>query len=486
MTTSPHTNYQSDEISLRDLYLIIKKAFLPAVIISVLVGAAAFVYVSMQPKTYTAEATTLVTPLIAEPSFNLGEETLRVASGTAVSYEAYEAIAFSRRVINNVLAAVPEYDKGATELRKQFELKKLVGPANVTQTAPLSVIHTAEHTDAEVAAKLADEWANITIRTVSESMLDDMRPIVTATTEALAAAEIALEKADEALRIFEESSSLALIEQEYRALSDEFFAANQTLRSTRSKRNALSNQLQSLEVSLAEERVLSLIDSTNEASFLARANGILSSEQAKESPMFTAGLVVLGENLLAANASAEVRRAVAELRERTSSQAIADMRLAVAQQNGSSNTSGSSMVRSVVDELRVATFETRGALNATEATIESATEQIEWLENRMSELRVQLSEMRVTAENLKRDATLARSAYTSLARLEPLVGFFSELTPGNARILNTAFVPDEANPTRRLTTTAIAVVVTGMLVIMFAFLREAVREPEPQPRVQGN
>src|SRR5690625_3237234 len=105
MNTPPTAPYQTDEISLRDLYLIVKKAFLPAVIIAVLVGAVTFVYLTMQPKTYTAEATTLVTPLIAEPSFSLGEETLRVASGTAVSYEAYEAIAFSRRVLNEVIAA---------------------------------------------------------------------------------------------------------------------------------------------------------------------------------------------------------------------------------------------------------------------------------------------------------------------------------------------------------------------------------------------
>lgn len=480
MNTPPTAPYQTDEISLRDLYLIVKKAFLPAVIIAVLVGAVTFVYLTMQPKTYTAEATTLVTPLIAEPSFSLGEETLRVASGTAVSYEAYEAIAFSRRVLNEVIAAVPEYEKGATQLRKQLTLKKLVGPANVTQTAPLSVIHTANNTSPEVAAKLADEWANITIRTVSESMLDDMRPIVTATTKALADAEVAVELAESALRKFEETSSLALLEQEYRALSDEFINANQTLRSTRAERNALSSQLQSLEVSLAEERVLSLLDSTNETAFLARAAGIINADQENESPMFTAGLVVLGENLLAANASSEVRRAVADLRERTTPEAIASMRISIAQQNGATNAAAGGMVRSVVDELRVATFETRGQLNATESTIESASEQIEWLEERMTDLRLQLSEMRAVSEDLQRDATLARGAYTSLARLEPLVGFFSELTPGNARILNTAFVPDEANPTRRLTTTAIAVIVTGLLVIMFAFLREAVREPEPR------
>lgn len=118
MDTHSTARHIDDEISLRDLYVIIKRAFVPAVIISLIVGAATFAYFSFQPKTYTAEATTVVTPLLAEPSFRLGGETLRVASGTTVSYEAYEAIAFSRRVLNEVLNAIPEIESSATALRK--------------------------------------------------------------------------------------------------------------------------------------------------------------------------------------------------------------------------------------------------------------------------------------------------------------------------------------------------------------------------------
>lgn len=473
-----HNDYNhADEISLRDLYLIIKKAFIPAVIISLLVGAATFIYMSMQPKVYTAETTTLVTPLIAEPSFNLGQETLRVASGTTVSYEAYEAIAMSRRVLNEVLAAVPEYEHGATSLRKQLSLKKLVGPANVTQTAPLSVIHTAEHTTPEVAAKIADEWATITIRAVSESMLDDLRPIVTATNQALASAQVTLEDAELRLRTFEETSSVTVLEQEYQALGEELLLLGQMLRETESERNALANQLQSLEASLEEERVLSLIDTTSRESFLTRAQSILAADQNSTSPVFTAGLIVIGESL---PANAEVQRTLDALAAHTTPTEIAAIRLTIAQQNGATSASANSLTRSVVDELRVAVFETRGALRAAEGSIERSEEQIEWLEGRMTDLRKQLSEVRVVSEDLKRETSLARDAYTSLARLEPLVGFFGELTPGNARILNTAFVPDEPNSTRRLVATVIAVLVTGMIVVMFAFLREAVKEPEPR------
>lgn len=479
--TDNTNQYHADEISLRDLYLIVKKAFIPAVIVALLVGAATFVYMSLQPKVYTAETTTLVTPLIAEPSFNLGQETLRVASGTTVSYEAYEAIAMSRRVLNEVLAAVPEYEHSASTLRKQLFLKKLVGPANVTQTAPLSVIHTAEHTNPEIAAKIADEWAEITIRTVSESMLDDMRPIVTATTQALADAQTNLEDAEERLRLFEETSSVTVMEHEYEALGGELLKLGQKLRTTEGERDALKNQLKSLEASLEEERVLALLDTTTRETFLARALGIIDVDSANTSPVFTAGLVAIGESLAP---NAEVQRAIDALKEHTTPSHIANIRLTIAQQNGATNSAATAgLSRSVVDELRIAVFETRSSLQAAEGTIEHANEQIAWLEERMDTLRKQLSEVRVMAEDLKRDTSLARDAYTSLARLEPLVGFFGELTPGNARILNTAFVPDEPNSNRRLVATVIAVLVTGMVVVMFAFLREAVKEPEPQPAV---
>lgn len=476
-------NYHAEEISLRDLYLIIKKAFIPAVIVALVVGVATFVYMSMQPKVYTAETTTLVTPLISEPSFSLGQETLRVASGTTVSYEAYEAIAMSRNVLTEVLAAVPGYEHGATALRKQLSLKKLVGPANVTQVAPLSVVHTAEHNSPEVAAKIADEWAEITIRTISESMLDDLRPIVTATTQALETAQITLDDADERLRTFEENSSVTVLEQEYQALGEELRALGQTLRLTEGERSAFANQLESLEASLEEERILALVGITTRETYLLRAQGILSANESTVSPVFTAGLIVIGETLLATSPDAELQRTVDALAERTTPENIANIRVTIAQQNGTTTPNPNALTRSVVDELRIAVFETRGSLRSAEGAIERAEEHIEWLEERMTDLRMQLSEMRVTAANLHRDADLARDAYTSLARLEPLVSFFGELTPGNARILNTAFVPDEPNSNNRLVATVIAVLVTGMLVLMFAFLREAVKEPEPRPGV---
>lgn len=213
------TQYQGDEISLRDLYLIIKQSFWLIVVASVIVGAAAFIYASMQPKSYTAEATTLITPLGSSPALPFGPESLQLATGLSVSYEAYTTLAQSHQAILQVLEAVPEYEGTPTQFLRNAKISKLVGPANATQVAPLSVVHSVTHTNPELAARLADAWSKAAIEVVRAALLDELTPVHDVTNAGLLAAEQNLLLAESLQKEFYANHNPALLQERLEGLT---------------------------------------------------------------------------------------------------------------------------------------------------------------------------------------------------------------------------------------------------------------------------
>jgi uncharacterized protein involved in exopolysaccharide biosynthesis len=67
--------------------------------------------------------------------------------------------------------------------------------------------------------------------------------------------------------------------------------------------------------------------------------------------------------------------------------------------------------------------------------------------------------------------------------LQPIIAYVTELAPTNARVLSQASIPTETVGPRRLLITALAVVIVGMLAVLFVFLRDAVSSrPAPFPK----
>jgi uncharacterized protein involved in exopolysaccharide biosynthesis len=95
----------------------------------------------------------------------------------------------------------------------------------------------------------------------------------------------------------------------------------------------------------------------------------------------------------------------------------------------------------------------------------------------MGEARDQLSRLDRERARLDREMAIAQSAHASVAGLEQLVEFVTDLAPGGTRVINAASVPVIPSGPSRLLIAALAVVLGGMLATLFVFLREAVREP---------
>ncbi|HLR46932.1 MAG TPA: Wzz/FepE/Etk N-terminal domain-containing protein, partial [Deinococcales bacterium] len=137
-------NDYSDEVSLRDLYLIFKRGFPLIVLVALVAGAAAFLYATLQPDKYEAQATVLVTATPERQSDGAGSS---IIQRTNVNYATYESIAFSRRVLEATAREassieIEDYDT----LEEMLELESLVSRSE--GSSQLIVGHTARLGDA--------------------------------------------------------------------------------------------------------------------------------------------------------------------------------------------------------------------------------------------------------------------------------------------------------------------------------------------------
>src|SRR5699024_10657086 len=112
----------------------------------------------IQPPSYKAESTTLITPLVSSPTFDLGDsDKLSISSGGAVSFDSYETLAFSRQALETTVDLVEGFKGTANDFKSMASLERLVGSSS--SSSPLAVSHTVRSDSAELAAELADVWA---------------------------------------------------------------------------------------------------------------------------------------------------------------------------------------------------------------------------------------------------------------------------------------------------------------------------------------
>ena len=183
----------SDEISLRELYLVLKRRSLWILLAVVLVAGVAFVYASTRPPRYVAEGTTVVAraPIEVDAGTNL-----RFRPEATVSFDTYQTLAFSRAVLE---AVVPHH--GADDvsgLRGALTLERVAGTATQPTTF-LAVSHAVRSRDPGVAAAAADAWIEATVATVRALMLENYDVLEVITGDALALARARAERAEEAL-----------------------------------------------------------------------------------------------------------------------------------------------------------------------------------------------------------------------------------------------------------------------------------------------
>lgn len=431
------TVYQ-DEISLRELYLILRRNLWLIALVTVLVGAATFLFLQAQPPSFEAEATTLVTP---PPIQVQSPENISFRPGGEVSFEAYETLARSRPVVEAALAAVPE--AGVSYRDFGGSVNMLIGPQQATQSGPLAVTHRVRHRDAGLAARLSNAWAEAALEAVQTSLLASLEPISERTAAEIEALRADLQASEESLRAFR-------VSDQGETLSTLLTAVNERLANLEREQALLEQQLAAdragVELLLSSEAAPG---AALDAESLATALEVLQSQQALASP------------------ATEDQEAATRLG-----------KLAALLRSLPDDTLEGSLTRLLNQaDLR----ERLVGIAANEAALEQLAEQRRTFEVQASDLQARIAELEAERIQLEREQLLAESAYTDVVTLQPIINYVRQITPANARMLNEATVPEAPVAPRPLLGTAIALLVAALLSTLFVFLREAVRPPAEAP-----
>jgi uncharacterized protein involved in exopolysaccharide biosynthesis len=124
------------------------------------------------------------------------------------------------------------------------------------------------------------------------------------------------------------------------------------------------------------------------------------------------------------------------------------------------------------------TAQDRATLASLQARQEVLQEQLSGYEQEFQATRQTLAALERQRRELETMLENAEEAYQSVLRLQPMIAYVSELSPTNARILSSATtsIPSQPVGPNRLLNTALAVVLVGLVTLVFVFLREAVRQ----------
>lgn len=427
-----------DEISLRDLYLILRRGLPLIFAVALLAGLTAFLYVSLRPRTYQADAMVLINP---SPIRAQSTGTLGLEQRNDISFETYRSLAFSRSVLEDTLERLGTNDTTLEALERMGSVEQLVGPQRADQAAQLTVTHSVTTTDPELSANVANAWAEVTVETVRRTQMASLTPIRETTrleAERLGAQLAELEARWEEFRSRDESelitAQLTGVAQRAATAEAELESIGRKLANVNARREQLTH--------------------------VAATGGQGAGDGAASADPLAAVALLQSRSLITPEAAAEL---TALLRDRPPGPDT-DLVALFAQL-----------------ELQRSGTEAAG-LEAERAAVQA---QLESYRDEARDLRERMASLTLERDRLDRELNTIRTTYQEVTALEPILAYVTELAPTNSRILNQASVPTEPLPARRLLTTALAVVIAGMAALLFVFLREAVAPPpaaqEPAP-----
>ena len=435
-----------DEISLRDLYLILRRG-LPVILgAAVVAGVLAFAVSSFLPDVYEAESTTLIAP---QPVQIQGTQNLTFEPPNEVSFEAYETLANSRPVVEQALAEIPE--AGLNPETFGGEVSLLLGPQNASQAAPLNVTHSVRNQDPELAAQLADAWALRTLEAVRASFLASLEPIRSATERQVEALDSSLETAEAEWETFQRTDRGETITALLASLAQQITRSEE-------RRDRVARELAD-----ARARVALL----SESETLPGENGAGELSTAELADRL---------NLLRSEETQVPDDAQSESPSEQS-QRLGQLESLLTLQPDETSLTGSVTGLLNRADLRSFTVDIAG-LEAEQTRIAA---QLEAYQTRLDELLAEAAQLTLQRSRLERTLTNAQEAYSDVALLEPIIGYVTTIAPANARLLNSASVPSTPAGPRTLLNAALAALLSALLATLFIFLREAVRAPVAPP-----
>jgi uncharacterized protein involved in exopolysaccharide biosynthesis len=524
VTSSPPTPPPAEEVSLRDLYLVVVRG-LPIILgLALLAGLGAFMLNANRQPVYAAESTVLVTP----PPIQIGgSNDLSFSPAYEVSLQTYETLAYSQMVLED---AVAQTDLTPQALAGLGSLRQLIGPQRPDQVVPLSVVHRVRNADPELAAQLADAWAQSTLEAVRESLFASLSPVDATTAQEVARLGANVEEIEARYRAF-------AAEDEGPQLETQLMALTRDLTDGRARERQLQR-----EIAAAEARVTALEALQSEAHSPTRAAGaadptltatlleLLSAQGALRDSASAAPQLLpadpygslrgeLEAFFSALNVSPEEAEALDELAATIDREASETLLGALARQDDAAQRAqreeaarrfqealmryavlaqapppgapaqvdqdtaaqqGTAARDDAVALLhRVALHTERVTLAGLEAELEALQAELEGYGDEAAALRARLATLEQERSRLARELDGALSAYNTVAELQASVSYLTELAPTNARILSEASVPSAPIGPRRGFNTALAAALGAAAGLVFVFLRAAVRPRTP-------
>ena len=157
----------SDEISLRELYLVLRRRAPWIVAAAAVAAVAAGLVLSRQAPTYVAEATTVVARAPIEVDLGTG---LRFRPEVNLTFDIYLTLAFSRGVLEELAL---ERAVAVADLRRALTLERVTG-TTAQASSFLAVAHQVSDRDPQRAARLASLWAEVTIQRARDLLLENL------------------------------------------------------------------------------------------------------------------------------------------------------------------------------------------------------------------------------------------------------------------------------------------------------------------------
>ena len=198
----PRAAPPTDESSLRDLYLVLRRRSPWVVGAALVAGVVAFVVLGARPASYVAEATAVVARAPIEVGLGTG---LRFRPEVDLTYDTYQTLAYSRGVLEAVLPLHEAADLG--RLREALVLERVAGSANQA-SGLLAVVHRVRSTDPGRSAAAASAWAAATVATARGLLLENLYAVEAITGEGLSAARARLQTAESELETFRAASGI--------------------------------------------------------------------------------------------------------------------------------------------------------------------------------------------------------------------------------------------------------------------------------------
>jgi uncharacterized protein involved in exopolysaccharide biosynthesis len=450
----PYGPPYDDEISLRELYLILVRGLPLILIVTVIAAAITAAVMLIQPSTYEANANVLTAP--ASVQSNAGGA-LTVRPLTSIDRPTYEAIADNVTVFDEIEATLTGqgYDLTAVEACDEPTLEQLSAENGLTMT------HKAACQDPELAAAFATTWAGVTVDRIRQTLFSNLENAQAETTRAVERQRERLDAAIDAQATF----------------------ANEGLASKRVELEVLETGLINRGLRLAD---LDARIARSDASLAFLTRQLEANDVAVPSAALTVG--VTPQDVANRDASPTVNTgseagtdgetpddaAVLNTPDAAGeTQRTAPLQLNVTADGAGDLQRAAGLVTAQSDWVREA--QRLEGLRAERQQLASLQERDR---ARTTQLRADVNELTARQVRIEREVSEAESAYQALAGLVPTLTFVSELTPGNTRVLAPAEIPEVPSGRSLILVTALAAVVTFMAMTLFVFLREAVKEPE--------